>query len=816
MMKLNNIKNDKGTILIFVMIIITFLLVIGSSLLSLSMMAFRNNFTTKKLNQAYYVNDVLAEEVLAKIDEITHYADVSASEYVFTDKSHQNEEWNNMVTLLDHKVAEVEITQEEADEYVRNAIEMIYEQEFFEFILKGFSSPAINFVDNTDKDIAEWTLMQNEEITFSISGSGLKDDYFDLIENIKSTSNLEGITINSVTINNQSFTQSDKLVLEVETNGQYGSLVKKIELEVKIHMPEYNFAVSNMREIQLFENDAAKKAISTEENILIVDGTTNITGDIYAYGTFPGKRRIKPHEKGGVVVGYQEVGDDFWTMENHLNNYLESSDLMGSANVTVNGNVATRSGIHLMSNNSSLSVSESTFSDIVSLEENAKNTSISIDKNMYLYEDLYINGNGGNVTVGKSDSEDGEIWGLFYDDPSGRYNDHSSSIIINADSRFDDDAETEKISANKYMINGVAYQNMYIGISPETGEFYQTGESIVPNTEYKRYYQEELELRANETKRAVYKHEDTNEESYLYVLEDETSSRGDLEYKIEHFYRKAKLYDGTDAGITDEDKGKITFETIKNVTLDDSDLTKNFARGVVVSSGKVISPQSSMDEGLFIDSLGTIVSNVDLQACFLGERDYSTNANEQDRLAAILDFSITDVLEVTDLNNFTIYNSHSDKSIFINLPSKSASKEDLAAGNIVVENADAISGLIVTKGNVYIYADSNFSFNGTIIAKGDIVFYGNGTKTITNDDIVVRRLLSSDYKLRKLFRSDTGSDVKILDGKEMDGDLNMTVSYDPADNNPYPELTPVESQDVTATTIAEVKAYDILSWKEVY
>lgn len=814
MKHIRKLNNQKGSSLLFVLFIISVLILVGSSLLSLSIMSLKISRNSKFSNSAYYVNDALSEEVIAKVTEITHRADAYASKKVNEDKDYLNsDDWVAFIENIETGIEEETFTKTEAKELLDEATKLEYERVYFKYLVDDFNY-------NLDLNLTKPTI--------EMSGDGLKNEFELLIEEIVFSSTVEDVVPVAITLSDSSFDSDDKLQLIVKTDGDYGDRKKKIRLELQVHVPEYDYAISNTDDSKTYYiNDIHQNALTARGDILITGGNVDVTGDIYSYGTYPEEARIKSYAKGGVVVGFEQMTDSlnkeitFANMDElTFHNTINNNDIEGVGKLSVDGNISAQTGIHLMKENSSIDVTGSTLSNIFAIESVADDSSATIAENMYLYEDLLVFGDKGTITIGSEDriekngdiEANGQIWGFFAGDPAGTQPDRSSSIIIASDEG------SEKITANKVFVPGTAYINAFKTVEDKELP-YQTGESVVANDKYKFYYQKMLSHETSFTKLEKYLNESDGAEVFLIEL---LIPGGEQDFKTEHFLRSAKNATTVSEGmITAVDKNKIKIRSLNMENPTSDDLEKNYILGAMVASDKVFNPQNFMSIATMEEEYQKKSPVIDERISLLGTRNYSNNSNNFElnstelwNLYLDMDAKVKDNPKDKGFVFFSKdEDEKKDENLFINIPPVTTETALKEHGTVYTSND--IEGIIVTEGNVYIYSDSDFSFTGTIIAKGDIVIYGSGEKTITHSENMISYMVAKNRNIRKLFHSETGKNFDVISGEVRKNNFKFDIIDDKHENFSQPYSS--ESLNVVGSTKKKTtKTFEITSWREVY
>jgi len=775
--------NKKGSALIYSILILFILSVLGTLLISITMSNLQINRITGEMNTAYYLSDGAIEEALSEIREHTYNAEKTAQEWINEPSQYKaTGEWNDFILYLEDGITNGILTGDDARLLMEDKLEEEFRKKYFDYFIEGGDS------------IKDSIKTELETVDFTASFNDQKNPVIKPIE-----------------ISSQFVFEDENSRIEVNllSSGEYNEYEKRISLDLDIILPKYEYiVVSSTEKREIYSNEIIERAFSAEGDLIVTGGDVEINGDVYTYGTYPSLESIPNKLMGGIVTGYTSSDTDFLDYNQGFSGRnLEALGIEGSGSLTINGNLATRSAVHILSDNSIINIRDNTFCDTLAIEENGDASQIDIGNNLYMYGDLEINGDDGQIFIGNTSlPSTGKIYGLLDGDPAGIYTDRSSSIIINADNG------NEKLIANNIYIAGTSYIQVYkYDPEAEINRYYQTGESV-NLSKYGYVYLYSSRLPSEDyTYPVIYTSDDGTE---YEMIEADEGLFSDVRFKIDHFLRY--FYDsfhGPEMSLQDKNKVSIN-------NLDSSDLNDNYSLGAIVEDGLIYNPdiEDSEDNRLmnyeeFINLRQGLIKEIDKNTNIFYTRDYYNNTNTNPIFSDFIDESIEVNNNIDDLDNFIFINMNEDKDLFINSP-EGIDLEDVSNDYEYIE-ADNMMGVILSRGNIFIYQDENesFTFNGSIITKGNIVLYGPGAKTINHDYDKVIDLLIRNENLGNLFHISTGKESYIESGSTLNNNLNMKVRN--STKEPI-SVTLVSTPDaIGANKKQQLKTFNIKSWREV-
>jgi len=633
------------------------------------------------------------------------------------------------------------------------------------YFRKNFAEYFDNNADDPDKMKIDEIKAAVESITKPVIDTGITNEHIEIRFDDTKISNFSDDSDGS---------QNLYTIRNVTSKFQYGNITdKEITTDIVIKLPEIS-PVSITNKIYSVENNPIwQNALVSEEVITFKNNTTNIDGNIYAYGKIPTSDLEKLN-----VLNYKGIN-------------LKST----STKVDINGDMVSKSDIKTIGPYSQLKVEGDVYCNTLMTYKDAISSEINIKGKVYTYDDLELNANGSEINI------DGKYYGFSIGNDDNIGHDNSSSILINADIssgaklKIDDNDSSEP----DIYIGGTSYINTDSS-SPSHAEWpYQTGESFSVKGNYLYAY---TSLPSDGT------YSDTIFEETVHGFELAVGNSSDfynVDDKIGYFYKQYSLDlvdgmpkhmevgDSTSIGIDIDSYGYSLGNIIgidgpigdrKNIILESKgspDIFQPIADNAKYSFYYYLNnfkPREGTEP--YVDpNIDNIVED---------SIDFITGVNiyELDRKTSVL-HSSEDATEV-------IYVSDSSSSITI---SGEVGHSD--SSNIKLLNGTSkMQGLIVTKGDVKIVGPLDFT--GTIITTGNITIEGgevNLTNTNTNKDFLAK-IIRSNPAIRMMFRN-FGADFGMYTiESEKDTELFPDEDPDSSDlmNSTYHELIYIDNWQV--------------------
>lgn len=501
-------KKKKGSAMIFVILIIVVLFTLSAGLMEITISSLRQSANYKNKNEAFYYTDAATNIIINYMNAVGNAAKNAVNEYCFTPTGEPNLE----------------------DERIKAA----YEKDNFEDEMK------IIFHDYYVDKLAKYL---KNEITLPIKAGAMELPADLKWEDIKTKINEDIVKMASTDINItyqfysdsdnnlfQSIKDNSKLFYEND-KGLVDSLIVKTSINSKKveRMLFTNFTFTPFKDISENINTKVEKkgynplldyCILTNKNLLVINGdnTASINGDIYVRGSGNRLSENTPYNKyGGIIAGINEnTAKGLNESSVNKSGFNISDNIRG--NLIVNGMVIVggieekegiaggedkdkyylNSGyIRTSAPNSTIKVKKDTYCNSVVIDEEAYNSSMNFDENVYISDNISLyaeNQNNNNSVYIKKDLisfEQSNDDTNFNNSSSIVINDDSAKLKIdgkaylfgtafidelkNSDNRIFKTFETTAIVPNfnvyTYKIDGFNYRDYYLDINNKEDEF---------------------------------------------------------------------------------------------------------------------------------------------------------------------------------------------------------------------------------------------------------------------------------------------------------------------------------------------------------
>lgn len=675
-------KKKKGSTFVTVVVVMAIIFTTGTTILAVTANDYKMRINqSKKLQNLYEADsglDVVENIIIKTSQEAIKYAD---------------KEVKKKFTELDDK------------DRSKDKINEIFKDKFYEFLTVRNKE----ILNEKEVEILEYLILEKKYIK-SILESG-KLEYDSAISNIENRFIIEipegGYVKN---INNG---KVSNITIEVKSNFESteGQLKNKKTVSTKysITAPDYNSEITSINIYPVFDG----KAITADGNMNIESlgnkSIVNISGDIW-------------------VQGNNNLGN---SPEYTFDKYIGGIKL-DNTSFDINGNIYTANTFHLNNLVNESSVNGDIYAKNIyigkSINSNvSKLNNISFEKNVVVNNDLALNATNSSIVIKNN------FYGInekTTEVSTANKALSSSSIIVN------DTSNTSTITVNKdSYIMGVAYLNA----TDESGNKYQTGESVAVKGNYLAYTDVDDVLNGATNVTLKYY-------SPLQLLESKNGQSNAImkaDYFAEYYSKNNNSYNFNDGGVSLKKSVKSVGASVKDnqgniqkSNINDSDISivneqrNEFARNVF-AMGDTTGLGDDLYDG---QEVKRQVSN-------------QVNFNEIRRVQGS-SFDITEgmvILKGNENENIEIEN-----------------------GKIKGTDIELSKGLIIANGDITI--DGNFSFTGNIITTGNIILKGEGEKNITYDPQVVRSILVLNHDLLKdIFVKSQGNreEVKVTSASEL-------------------------------------------------
>jgi hypothetical protein len=773
-------QNQKGASLAYTLVIITILMMIGTSLATFAIMSLRISVIQHTADKAFYLSDAVMEETLTQLESQVHEAEMFALGVVnIKDYQLSEPKWIAFLRKLEQDTLNGTITKEESARLLQVATSYEFHKQYYKFL---FGKPSGTWLIK-DYTLLDTNLNYVNTDTIKFDPSSFDATFFNPLSVVSfDPNNKEGfenapqglMTVSAALTNNV-------IELSLTSDGQYNSYKKPINVTVALTPPDYKQIVtSETRPIDVHNNQILNYALASRENLIVTGSQNQINGNVYAYGTFPEKPDYRISEQGGVLVGYSKESNVLNTLSDI--SIFKPDETDQSANINISHDLYTRSSVKLFETNSELNVNGSLYANSILFDPSSNNATLNVAENAYLMEDLILDGTAPELTVGtEADPTTGELWGLSNKDASGsaegKKSDYSASILINSTDL------NPQITVNNLYMSGLSYFNAFRPIAGSNTS-YQTGESFTTNNNYYFYKQALIGYNSQiQTKFFTYK-ENTVEHYLIEAVDSNGNIVQSPKFKAKYFYDSGYK---VPTSISDRDRAIFTIRSIKETTPGVlTGLEQNYALGVVIANQRVIDayPQNILDpndkpvseymnESAFITGRRSNIENMDLNLNLLSTRNNLNHTNKDpldtvnSKIGQFVDFTKTYVSEISDPNKIIVINNDDTRNIYINLPDAEKATINSKETNpiFIPENGNVsdIKGLIISKGNVIIFNSSstNLNYNGTIVSDKNILLLGNGQKTFTYNYDWIAQTIASRSLLAEILHANTGKMLAI-------------------------------------------------------
>ncbi|WP_250455101.1 hypothetical protein [Clostridium tertium] len=675
-------KKKKGSTFVIVVVVMAIIFTTGTTILAVTANDYKMRINqSKKLQNLYEADsglDVVENIIIKTSQEAIKYAD---------------KEVKKKFTELDDK------------DRSKDKINEIFKDKFYEFLTVRNKE----ILNEKEVEILEYLILEKKYIK-AILESG-KLEYDSAISNIENRFIIEipegGYVKN---INNG---KVSNITIEVKSNFESteGQLKNKKTVSTKysITAPDYNSEITSINIYPVFDG----KAITADGNMNVESlgnkSIVNISGDIW-------------------VQGNNNLGN---SPEYTFDKYIGGIKL-DNTSFDINGNIYTANTFHLNNLVNESSVNGDIYAKNIyigkSINSNvSKLNNISFEKNVVVNNDLALNATNSSIVIKNN------FYGInekTTEVSTANKALSSSSIIVN------DTSNTSTITVNKdSYIMGVAYLNA----TDESGNKYQTGESVAVKGNYLAYTDVDDVLNGATNVTLKYY-------SPLQLLESKNGQSNAImkaDYFAEYYSKNNNSYNFNDGGVSLK-------KSVKSVGASVKDNQGNIQKSNINDSDISIVNEQRNEFARNVFAMGdTTGLGYDLYDGQEVKRQVSNQVNFNEiRRVQGSSFDTTEgmvILKGNENENIEIEN-----------------------GKIKGTDIELSKGLIIANGDITI--DGNFNFTGNIITTGNIILKGEGEKNITYDPQVVRSILALNYDLLKdIFVKSQGDreEVKVTSASEL-------------------------------------------------
>lgn len=836
-MILNILKNKKGYTLTYAIIIIGLLLILTASVIMITYMNFKFARTGGQINTSFYASDGALEEALTELSRYSYNAEVKAWEEV-NSINYAIEPWYGFLNDIYDDIDADVLSIDEGNQLISDAIRGVFDSTYYNELLDSSAgNPAYhNFYNAGLSGTAKYldfsgytgvTFQADAEVKISIL-TALGTTLF-VPDDIIAPSDSNPADVESVTVSDVALTKEIRMT--IVSDGTYHEKNKRLSVDVSLLPPDYNFSTSLKTEsISLRKNDITDQALAAKGSIFFLEGDTMVDGNIYGYGDQIDFANDQPRQTYGGIT----VGDGSTTM-----------------NVTVTGDVASRNAFNVYAPNSNVSVGSGLYVNNLYFAPSAEDANVTIDKDLYMYSDLFVGANRVSVSIDTSNPDagldrlslnpneyiptSGNLVGLLSLHPvAGDGYTRTGSIIVS------ETVEAPSITCNGLFLNGVVRYNLLQKDhfkSSGDEDAYKTGESFTTN-QNKTYYQtlglgsiyqsgvvsflQEFIIDPN-----IDPDDPSNILSLISFNDALDASLDQKEFRAIHYYSmgynafiehrdSSAPYSLNDISAVDKSIIKLR-NPVRNPS------TSAFygvnANGIIQfksaetlgQDGKVYHPDI-INTAAISNNQDALSRTIDEKANILGYSDYtnigSDRHSEVNLFNAWLNNSASPVLPIDASDvKVAVYNNDPSKDIYINYDVLHGGHIDIS-GQLNVAN-EIFEGTVVTRGNIYINSSDLVTFRGNLISEKNIYLVGNGQKNIVHDELAIYSAINKSTELRTLYHTTTGRELAVS-GTMINNDFTALVQNNSEEIN----VNSVNDMVNSGTTIIDSRSMRINSWYE--
>lgn len=677
-------KKKKGSTFVIVVIVMAIIFMTGTTILAVTANDYKMRINqSKKLQNLYEADsglDVVENIIIKTSQEAIKYAD---------------------------KEVKREFTKLDDTDRSKDKINELFKEKFYEFL----TIKNKEILNSKEVEILEYLILEKKYIK-SILESG-KLEYDSAVSNTENrfvieipedgyAKNMNNGKISDITIEVKSTFES--------TEGQLRNK-KTVSTNYVIAAPDYNSEITSINIYPVFDG----KAITADGNMEVIgednkEASINISGDIWIKGMEDNKN---------------QNNNPAFTFDKYKNG-IE----LNNANFNINGNIYTANTYHL-NNNVKGTVNGDIFAKNIYIGKSINSivsqlNNISFEKNVIVNNDLALNAINSSIVI-KSN-----FYGI--NDKTTEVSTankalNSSSIIIN------DSNKTSTITVNEdSYIMGVAYLNA----TDESGNKYQTGESLAVKGNYLAYTDVDDVLNGQGNVNLKYY-------SPLQLLESkngQSNAAMKAEYFSEYYSRDNNPYRFNDGGV--RIKGSV----------------KSVGTSVKDNNGSILKANIMPEDlNLVNEQRNEFARNVFTMGDATGFENLYDGQEVKRQVSNQVDFN-----EVRRIQG----NSFDTSEGTIILKGNQNDNLEIENGKIKGTDKELNKGLIITNGDITI--EGNFDFTGNIITTGNIIFKDEGEKNITYDPQIVRSILALNNNLLKdiFVKSESNrEEIKITSASEL-------------------------------------------------
>ncbi len=737
-------RKQDGSTLLLVMITVAILSILGTALISMSMMNVSMRKSDLQVKRSKYYAESGIDQVYARVADIVMFAIEDSGKK--TD-DHMDEILDKIDQIINYSYVGKDVN---GNDILINEPSAHPEYDTYKIYFDETNNYALVFekLEDESKRFFKglFTGYLNNLVTTPNYNNSIKGILEQPYQEITTDSN-STITIGSV----EGFDMApyDRLIIkDVKSEFLYRNKTRKeITTDIIIYDEVNTYPLNTLEErITIKDNPIWQKAIVSSKDVkLNGNSTVKVNGDVYAIGT-SSTNIDDATGYGGLIV-------------------------KDNSNLKVNGDVISGKYVQLAPySNASMTISGIVHANSI-VAQKGSNGMLKIGEDAYTKDDLEHNGNSSKIVI------NGSYFGYSDGSSPSATHDSSSAIVINADL-------SKPSNPPKLIINGndtgnerdngiVIWGTAHINISPK----FQSAESVAIKQNTLAYTWEFTQP----TIEQIYSDSPFTYGKYKYY-----SSVSEQNNSINKYFSnpkwqsvntssgevkiaKGSTIDGSNSSLSDR---KAYFTAFQNyVDINDEFLSKGngnivlnnflFSTGLQLngdfnnkdssqSVGEYYKNKLPKDYLYYLHNMNKRTGSEEAIETVLGSAPNFDNSNPVHKYTNIeTPSSLVDNSFLLNKDKKIInYSNASGDTLNIYGPSYSGISDE---NNIYLDFND-VTGIIVRAGDINVYG--SFSFNGPIISAGTINFMDGSNVTITNDcmnEMSKRQLAQMIYKNEGLY-----------------------------------------------------------------
>ncbi len=462
-----DLRSEKGSTLLLVVITVAILSVLGTALLAMSLMNINMKQNDYRIKQSQYYAESGIDQVYAFVGKIV-------ADDIEEALNQTTAQIDNKINLINTALVSVD-----AGDYAELSAYPNYESQIRDYVEETSpgSGEYVLLKSKIEEDANDWYLLNFKLLINSHETDPSKDTFKELIENAPyanirlggAGSSVLTVTVDSsdvfpMVVSEEEFVINNIYVSYKDVNGT----LKEISTDIVISDNIKDFPVSTVENrIAVPDNPLWQQAIVANGAITFSNVDVKIEGDVYGYAQIPsGSTDIT------TVGGVNASGS--------------------AADVEIDGNVFSRGHVQVSNGSANMTINNGlVYANSFLTQSNATAGILTVNGNVYTQDDLELNGANSKIYINGSyfGFTDGSTIG------SGSSHDKSSAIVINEDMIGEELRITGSIDTDNYSVDyeeiaaGEVVEGALIGGTAyiNVGTKYQTAESVSIKRNYISY-----------------------------------------------------------------------------------------------------------------------------------------------------------------------------------------------------------------------------------------------------------------------------------------------------------------------------------------